>query len=116
MADSIFKILRCICGKQEYCSAPEKTPPVCPRCASPRSYSDKWYIRVCNSDTTTNRYLAALKTILIRFDLSTRMITMAAESNRIKTYTKQEETDILTYLDNVSYTGARSGWSDTPQK
>ncbi len=213
MSDHIFKILRCPCGKQEYHPTLDKTPPVCPRCGSPRSYSSKWYIKVWeqgkrriqaisgnrkfaekaleraesdrftrehlpaqqtspklsdaietvyqerwrrgkdgdksrrraemlleiigdlpldeigtdqlrqlhtamakreNSETTTNRYLAALKTILRRFDLSARMITMAAESNRIKTYTKKEERDILAHFDTADYTGARSGWVDMP--
>ena len=213
MSDAIFKILRCKCGKQEYHSSPEKTPPPCPRCAAPRSYSDKWHIKIWvdgkrritavsgnrkfaekalekaeaerfqkeylpeapkapllsqaietiyqerwrrgkdgeksrrraemfmeiigdipldqinsdqlrklhaamavreNSDTTGNRYLAALKTILRRFDLSTRLITMAAETNRIKTYTKKEEVEILAHLDNEPYTGIRSGWADLP--
>ena len=214
MAAPIFKILRCPCGKQEYHSAPEKTPPPCPRCASPRAYSAKWYIRVWvdgkrrleaisgnrkfaekalekaeadrfhqeyqpqqptapllsvaietvyqerwrqgksgtqslrraellieylggdrTLDTigpaelnklhtaltsrgygavTGNRYLACLKTILRRFDLSTRGIVLAQEEARLKTYSVTEEQAILAHLDAGEYTGKRAAWADLP--
>lgn len=64
--------------------------------------------------TTGNRYLACLKTILRRHDLPTRMITMATEESRLKTYSRDEERTILAFLDAGEYSGKRSAWADLP--